>query len=559
MPDNNIPSQKNHRNKNNRRSRRNNHFKQRQQPEVRENEELVGTAPVNEENRRNRRHSNRGRRHLQDRLQEQPEKSSALGEVLDAPAHEPANPEPDDSAPLQDKEFGYVRDESQFEPQVQYESEGVPAPVDFDYFPGQKPQEEPSEEEKKEMTLVVGVKFRSSAHSYFFAAGNLTIGVGTAVIVETARGLEYGTVSFGKRYIKNSEIPQPLRSIVRIATDSDSAQHHANLELEEQAFTTCKAEILKHGLSMKLIDAQYTFDNAKLLFYFSSEGRVDFRELVKDLASIFHTRIELRQIGIRDEARLLGGLGACGRQLCCSGFLTDFAQVSIKMAKEQNLSLNSGKISGCCGRLLCCLHYEHETYEQEIAKTPPVDSVVQTADGIGVISATYPLAGTVRVTIKNEKGETVQKMFSRNDVTVLAKDALPKGTPAEEAQNETSGKDGEQTGKNGSSGEKQTGSTATNSDADPASRHSSERRPERTGSQDDDPLSNVKVSFPPKSSRRQSRRRPDRPQRNGSVEIKNSPEDQASVPSNMPGDELDGVVRPAAFNRRRNRFGKKRK
>ena len=255
----------------------------------------------------------------------------------------------------------------------------------------------------------------------------------------------------------------------------------------------------------------------------------------------------------------MGGLGACGRQLCCSGFLTDFAQVSIKMAKEQNLSLNSGKISGCCGRLLCCLHYEHETYEQEIAKTPPVDSVVQTADGIGVISATYPLAGTVRVTIKNEKGETVQKMFSRNDVTVLAKDALPKGTPAEEAQNETSGKDGEQTGKNGSSGEKQTGSTATNSDADPASRHSTERRPERTGSQDDDPLSNVKVSFPPKSSRRQSRRRPDRPQRNGSGEIKNSPEDQASVPSNMPGDELDGVVRPTAFNRRRNRFGKKRK
>ncbi len=558
MPDNNIPSQRNHRNKNNRRSRRNNHFKQRQQPEVRENDELVGTAPVNEENRRNRRHSNRGRRHLQDRLQEQPEKSSALGEVQDALQPEPASPESDESAPLQDKEFGYVRDESQFEPQVQYDSDGVPAPVDFDYFPGQKQQEEPSEEEKKEMTLVVGVKFRSSAHSYYFAPGNLTIGVGTSVIVETARGLEYGTVSFGKRYVKNSEIPQPLRNIVRIATDSDSAQHHANLELEEQAFTTCKAEILKHGLSMKLIDAQYTFDNAKLLFYFSSEGRVDFRELVKDLASIFHTRIELRQIGIRDEARLLGGLGACGRQLCCSGFLTDFAQVSIKMAKEQNLSLNSGKISGCCGRLLCCLHYEHETYEQEIAKTPPVDTVVQTADGIGVISATYPLAGTVRVTIKNDKGETVQKLYSRNDVTVLTKDALPKETPVEEAQNDTSGKDSEQSGRNSIAGEKDT--ATNNSNADATFVRSAERTQERAGSRENDPLLNVKVSFPSKSSRKQPRRHGDRPQKNGGTgEMKKNPENPIPAPSNTPGDELDGVVRPAAFNRRRNRFGKKRK
>ena len=214
------------------------------------------------------------------------------------------------------------------------------------------------------------------------------------------------------------------RKIIRIADSEDRIHNEENRRREKEAFDICLEKITAHGLEMKLVDVQYTFDNSKLIFYFTSSGRVDFRELVKDLASVFKTRIELRQIGIRDEAKILGGLGACGRALCCSTFLSDFAQVSIKMAKEQNLSLNSGKISGCCGRLMCCLQYEYKTYAEETAKTPPVDATVKTPDGIGVVTEINPLAGIVKVKL-NEHPDVIPKNYHRDSVTIISK---PKDT-----------------------------------------------------------------------------------------------------------------------------------
>ena len=209
----------------------------------------------------------------------------------------------------------------------------------------------------EEVTEVVGVRFKEEGKVYYFAPGKAQLAKGDPVIVETARGPEYGTIWVANRKVRDSEIVKPLKEVMRRATPEDLKHHKENKAKEADAFRICGEKIAQHGLDMKLVEAQYTFDNSKLLFYFTSAGRVDFRELVKDLASVFRTRIELRQIGIRDEAKLMGGLGACGRPLCCATFLSDFGQVSIKMAKEQNLSLNSSKISGVCGRLMCCLRY----------------------------------------------------------------------------------------------------------------------------------------------------------------------------------------------------------
>ena len=211
---------------------------------------------------------------------------------------------------------------------------------------------------------VVGVSFRAAGKKYYFAPGRLTLSLGDEVIVETARGMEFGHVSIANTTVPASAITPPLRLVTRRATDMDRERNARNRELEVDALRICREKVARHKLEMSLISAEYTFDNSKLLFYFTAEGRVDFRELVKDLASVFHTRIELRQVGIRDEAKMLGGLGVCGRPFCCATFLPDFAQVSIKMAKEQNFSLNSAKISGACGRLMCCLRFEHESYEE---------------------------------------------------------------------------------------------------------------------------------------------------------------------------------------------------
>ncbi|MGN1409520.1 MAG: stage 0 sporulation family protein [Eubacteriales bacterium] len=259
---------------------------------------------------------------------------------------------------------------------------------------------------------IIGVKFRDAGKVYYFSPGEIKAQAGEFVIVETARGVEYGYVSEGNRFIDVSKVVPPLRTVIRKATEEDTAKYEENKRLEAEAFEICRQKIIDHKLDMKLIDAEYTFDNSKLLFYFSAEVRVDFRDLVKDLASVFRTRIELRQIGIRDEAKMLGGLGVCGQPFCCSRFLSDFVQVSIKMAKEQNLSLNSSKISGTCGRLMCCLRYEHETYEAEIAKTPPIDSSVKTSDGVGVVTEMSPLQGTIKVKLP----DGTIKQYNRRDV-----------------------------------------------------------------------------------------------------------------------------------------------
>ncbi len=264
---------------------------------------------------------------------------------------------------------------------------------------------------------IIGVKFKPSGKVYHFASCNFKATEKDSVIVETARGLEIGAVAVPNKMIKQNEIVSPLRPVIRVATPADLKHAEENKEKSAEAFEICKVKIAEHKLDMNLVEAEYTFDNSKLLFYFTSDGRVDFRELVKDLASVFRTRIELRQIGIRDEAKLLGGLGVCGRPFCCASFLSDFVQVSIKMAKEQNFSLNSAKISGACGRLMCCLRYEHETYEDAIKHTPPVGSTVKTPSGVGIVVETSPLAGQIKVKL-DDKPEA-PKSYAVSDVSIL--------------------------------------------------------------------------------------------------------------------------------------------
>ncbi len=265
---------------------------------------------------------------------------------------------------------------------------------------------------------IVGINFREAGKIYYFAPGELELALGDRVIVETARGVEIGTVKVPNKSIPETEVVPPLKQVTRKATEADLERDAKNHELEMDAAIICKKKIKNHGLEMSLVAVEYTFDNSKLIFYFTCESRVDFRELVKDLASTFHTRIELRQIGIRDEAKMMGGLGICGRKYCCSGFLTDFVQVSIKMAKEQNFSLNSAKVSGACGRLMCCLRYEHETYEEAHKRTPPVGSLVMTSDGEGTVTETKPLAGEIRVKLNdNEKDQP--KLYRCRDVRVI--------------------------------------------------------------------------------------------------------------------------------------------
>ena len=267
---------------------------------------------------------------------------------------------------------------------------------------------------------IVGISFREAGKIYYFAPGNFKLNVGQKVIVETARGVEMGTVKVANKEMAKSEIVSPLKPITRPATPEDMEKDAKNHQAEIDAGVICKKKIAAHGLEMSLVDVEYTFDNAKLIFYFTCESRVDFRELVKDLASTFRTRIELRQIGIRDEAKMMGGLGICGRKFCCSSFLQDFVQVSIKMAKEQNFSLNSAKVSGACGRLMCCLRYEHEVYEEAIKETPPVGSVVSTKDGQGVVCETKPLAKEIKVKFNDKDKETI-KTFKISDVKVLSR------------------------------------------------------------------------------------------------------------------------------------------
>ena len=256
------------------------------------------------------------------------------------------------------------------------------------------------------MIKVIGVRFRNAGKIYYFDPAGREIHTGDHVIVETARGIEYGYVVLGSREVPDDKVVQPLKSVIRMATREDEDVELKNHEKEREAFRICKEKIRKHGLQMKLIDAEYTFDNNKVLFYFTADGRIDFRELVKDLASVFKTRIELRQVGVRDETKIVGGIGICGRPLCCHSYLSEFIPVSIKMAKEQNLSLNPTKISGVCGRLMCCLKNEEETYEDLNSKLPNVGDYVTTDDGQkGEVHSVSVLRQLVKVIVitKDEK------------------------------------------------------------------------------------------------------------------------------------------------------------
>ena len=256
------------------------------------------------------------------------------------------------------------------------------------------------------MTKVIGVRFRTAGKIYFFAPGKLNIQTGDKVIVETARGVEFGTVVTGEKEVEDDKIMQPLKPVIRIATAEDKKKDAKNRDKEKEAFGICLEKIRKHGLEMKLIDAEYTFDNNKVLFYFTADGRIDFRELVKDLASVFRTRIELRQIGVRDETKIRGGIGICGRPLCCHTYLSEFAPVSIKMAKEQNLSLNPTKISGVCGRLMCGLTNEEETYEELNSHLPSNGDHVTTPEGLrGDVQSVNVLRQLVKVVVTLDNDE----------------------------------------------------------------------------------------------------------------------------------------------------------
>jgi len=262
--------------------------------------------------------------------------------------------------------------------------------------------------------MVIGVRFKRAGKVYYFDPGEWEIKAGDSVVVETARGLEFGEVITGARDVPDARLVTPLRKVVRPATEQDVRNAQENEENTRNAYNICQEKIAQHKLEMKLVDVEYTFDKSRILFYFTANGRVDFRALVKDLASVFRTRIELRQIGVRDEAKMLGGLGPCGRQICCGAFLGDFQPVSIKMAKEQSLSLNPTKISGLCGRLMCCLKYEQETYEQLRKRMPRVGKDIVTPDGIGTVLEIQVLKEMVRVRINKGDGSEI-KEYSVND------------------------------------------------------------------------------------------------------------------------------------------------
>lgn len=281
------------------------------------------------------------------------------------------------------------------------------------------------------MATVVGVRFKTVGKVYYFDPAGENYPLGSRVIVETSRGIECGEVAMKSREVPDDSVVKPLKTVIRAATPEDLARLEENHRKEQSAAEICREKILKHGLEMKLVNVEYTFDGSKILFYFTADGRVDFRELVKDLASVFRTRIELRQIGVRDEAKMLGGLGICGRPFCCSTFLGDFQPVSIKMAKEQGLSLNPGKISGACGRLMCCLKYEQEAYEDLIRRTPKVGFTVSTPDGEGTVVEVSLLTGALKVRLSSGDS-TTENYYNKSEVRVLRGKRPRNEEPAEE-------------------------------------------------------------------------------------------------------------------------------
>ena len=279
------------------------------------------------------------------------------------------------------------------------------------------------------MTKVIGIRFKSVGKIYYFDPDGTSFSLGDGVIVETARGTEYGHVAMPEKEIDETQFSIPIKKIVRAATDADRKTIEENKQKEQEAFNICEGKIRSNNLEMNLIDVEYTFDRSKILFYFTADGRVDFRQLVKDLAAVFRTRIELRQIGVRDEAKMRGGLGICGRPLCCSLFLGDFEPVSIKMAKEQSLSLNPTKISGTCGRLMCCLKYEQDAYEALLQETPNVGAIVDTPSGRGTVVSTSLLKGLAQVKLDSAVDNS-QSVFKVSDLVVI-KDSVKKNLDAD--------------------------------------------------------------------------------------------------------------------------------
>ena len=331
------------------------------------------------------------------------------------PNHKPANNQNGASAEVAPAEETVVAPAEQIVKPEPKQNTFTPEPEPerkymFDYEP------EPEREEEAKTVEVVGIRFRNGSKVYYFAPNGISFAKGEHAIVETVRGVEYGDVAAGNKMVGESEVVFPLKPVLRKATKEDDERNAENRRLEESARPIWQEKVKKNGLEMQLVDVEYTHDNAKLSFYFTADGRVDFRELVKDLAGVFRTRIELRQIGVRDEAKLFGGLGSCGRPFCCNTFLFDFAQVSIKMAKEQNLSLSSTKISGACGRLMCCLRFEQDTYEREYATFPKVDTIVDTPKGRGVIVESSFLTGKIKVKMNNDQS---LKIFGKSELKPL--------------------------------------------------------------------------------------------------------------------------------------------
>ncbi len=284
------------------------------------------------------------------------------------------------------------------------------------------------------MKNIIGVRFKKLGKIYFFNPKGLRIRKGDKVIVETAQGEEYGEVMISNRWVQDEKIVTPLKKVIRIANYKDHKQYEECRKKEKEAFDVCLEKIKEHKLDMTLTDVEYKFDNSKILFYFTADGRIDFRELVKDLAAIYKTRIELRQIGVRDEVKRIGGNGVCGRELCCCSFLSDFETVSIKMAKEQNMSLNPSKISGNCGRLMCCLKYENDVYEEKLNRLPNIGAIVKTEEGEGEVESIETLKERVRVKIKDPEGDGYfYKRYDAKDVKVI-KDAIAEKIDKEELE-----------------------------------------------------------------------------------------------------------------------------
>ena len=283
------------------------------------------------------------------------------------------------------------------------------------------------------MKNIIGIRFKKLGKIYFFNPKGLKVAKGDKVIVETTQGEEYAEVLIPNRYVEDDKVVEPLKKVLRIANNKDKKRYDECRRIEKEAFKICQEKIKEHKLSMTLTEVECKFDNSKILFYFTADGRIDFRDLVKDLAAIYKTRIELRQIGVRDEVKRIGGNGVCGRELCCCTFLNDFESVSIKMAKEQNISLNPSKISGNCGRLMCCLKYENEVYEEKLKRLPNVGAIVRTEDGDGEVDSVEILKEQLRVKFKNDEGNTYKK-YNAKDVKVI-KDSTKEQVNEEELQN----------------------------------------------------------------------------------------------------------------------------